>query len=126
MEDRATILLVDDDVTLLQATSALLELSGFHTVISDTAPRAIEFLEHLQITAVVIDMFMPDQDGVETIRVIRERWPDLPIVAMSGGWRTIKAEQALELADALGAGAVLSKPFDRETLLAALDQAMGR
>lgn len=126
MQEQPTILLFDDDVTLLQATSAILALSGFDVVTSDSASQAVEFLDKLRISAVMIDMFMPEQDGVETIHEIRTRWPAIPIVAMSGGWRTIKSEQALDLADALGAKAVLSKPFDRETLLAALAQAMGR
>jgi CheY-like chemotaxis protein len=69
-------------------------------------------------------MFMPERDGIEIIQEIRRLQPDLPIVAMSGGWRTMKSAQTLEVARALGADAVLSKPFDRESLLAALNAAL--
>ncbi len=118
MTDRPLLLLVDDDVTLLRVTSAILEVEGFDTILSDTAARAIEFLQHLPVAAVIVDIFMPDQDGMETIGQIRGLWPDLPIIAMSGGWRTISPETILETAQALGAQAALSKPFDRPTLLA--------
>ncbi|WP_300575843.1 response regulator [Phenylobacterium sp.] len=120
MTDRPLLLLVDDDVTLLRATSAILEVEGYDTILSDTAARAIEFLQHLPVAAVIVDIFTPDQDGMETIGQIHSRWPDLPIIAMSGGWRTISPETILETARALGAQAALSKPFDRPTLLAAV------
>ncbi|WP_305289030.1 response regulator [Phenylobacterium sp.] len=110
--------MVDDDVTLLRATAAILELEGFETILSDTAARAIEFLQHLPVAAVIVDIFMPDQDGMETIGQIRGRWPDLPIIAMSGGWRTISPDTILETAQALGAQAALTKPFDRQALVA--------
>ncbi|MDP1619019.1 MAG: response regulator [Phenylobacterium sp.] len=118
MTDRPLLLLVDDDVTLLRATAAILELEGFETILSDTAARAIEFLQHLPVAAVIVDIFMPDQDGMETIGQIRGRWPDLPIIAMSGGWRTISPDTILETAQALGAQAALTKPFDRQALVA--------
>ncbi|MDO8411970.1 MAG: response regulator [Phenylobacterium sp.] len=120
MTDRPLLLLVDDDVTLLRATSAILEVEGFDTILSDTATRAIEFLQHLPVAAVIVDIFMPDQDGMETIGQIHGRWPNLPIIAMSGGWRTISPETILDTAQALGAQGALSKPFDRQTLLAAV------
>lgn len=120
MNTRPLLLLVDDDVTLLQAISGLLELEGFDTVLSQTAAKAIEFLNDLPVSGVIIDIFMPDRDGMETIGEIRARWPNLPIIAMSGGWRTISPEVILETARALGAQEALTKPFDRQTLVEAV------
>jgi CheY-like chemotaxis protein len=117
---RPLLLLVDDDVTLLQAISGLLELEGFDTVLSQTAAQAIEFLNDLPVSGVIIDIFMPDRDGMETIGEIRARWPNLPIIAMSGGWRTISPETILETARALGAQEALTKPFDRQALVEAV------
>ncbi|OYW95619.1 MAG: hypothetical protein B7Z13_01210 [Caulobacterales bacterium 32-67-6] len=117
---RPLLLLVDDDVTLLQAISGLLELEGFDTVLSQTAAKAIEFLNDLPVSGVIIDIFMPDRDGMETIGEIRARWPNLPIIAMSGGWRTISPETILETARALGAQEALTKPFDRQALVEAV------
>lgn len=117
---RPLLLLVDDDVTLLQAISGLLELEGFDTVLSQTAAQAIEFLNDMPVSGVIIDIFMPDRDGMETIGEIRARWPNLPIIAMSGGWRTISPETILETARALGAQEALTKPFDRQALVEAV------
>lgn len=120
MSIRPLILLVDDDVTLLQAISGHLHLEGFETVLTQTAAQAIESLQELTVSLVVVDIFMPDQDGMETIGEIRARWPHLPIIAMSGGWRTISPDTILETAKALGAQEALAKPFDRQTLAAAI------
>ena len=120
MKIRPLILLVDDDVTMLQAISAHLDLEGFESVLSQTAAQAIEFLKDLSISVVIMDIFMPDQDGMETISEIRARWPHLPIIAMSGGWRTISPDTILETAQALGAQGALAKPFDRQTLVEAI------
>lgn len=126
MTTRPLLLLVDDDVTLLQIISTQLDLAGFDTVLSETAAQAIEFLKDLPVALVLIDIFMPDQDGMETISQIRARWPQMPIIAMSGGWRTISPETIMETAKALGAQAALAKPFDRATLLAAVRGVLNR
>lgn len=124
MTTRPLLLLVDDDVTLLQVFASQLNLEGFDTVLAETAAQAIEFLNSLEVMLVIIDIFMPDQDGMETIGQIRARWPQMPIIAMSGGWRTISPDTILETAMALGAQAALAKPFDRETLVAAVRQVL--
>lgn len=126
MTIRPLILLVDDDVTLLQIISGHLHLEGFEVVLAQTAAQAIESLQELTVSLVIVDIFMPDQDGMETIGEIRARWPHLPIIAMSGGWRTISPDTILETAKALGAQDALAKPFDRETLLAAIGRALSQ
>ena len=120
MTIRPLILLVDDDVTLLQVLAGHLHLEGFETVLAPTAAQAIQFLQDLTISLAVVDIFMPDQDGMETIGEVRARWPRLPIIAMSGGWRTISPDTILETAKALGAQDALAKPFDRQTLVEAI------
>ena len=120
MTIRPLILLVDDDVTLLQIIAGHLHLEGFETFLAQTAAQAIESLQGLTVSLVIVDIFMPDQDGMETIGEIRAGWPDLPIIAMSGGWRTISPDTILETAKALGAQEALAKPFDRQTLAATI------
>ncbi|MDP1643245.1 MAG: response regulator [Phenylobacterium sp.] len=120
MTIRPLILLVDDDVTLLQVIAGHLHLEGFEAVLAQTAAQAIQSLQNLAISLVVVDIFMPDQDGMETIGEVRARWPSLPIIAMSGGWRTISPDTILETAKALGAQEALAKPFDRQTLVEAI------
>lgn len=120
MTTRPLILLVDDDVTLLQVISSHLHLEGFEAIASQTAAQAMAYLQELPVSLVIVDIFMPDQDGMETIGQIRTHWPNLPIIAMSGGWRTISPDTILETAKALGAQDALAKPFDRQSLVEAI------
>ena len=124
MKTRPLILLVDDDVTLLQTIGTQIRLAGFDTVLSSSAVTAIQILKDQPIDLVIMDLFMPDRDGIETITDIRMDWPDLPIIAMSGGWRTIGADTVLDMALAIGAQSALAKPFDRATLVAAIEAAL--
>jgi DNA-binding response OmpR family regulator len=72
--------------------------------------QALAKLEQRRFDAVVIDVIMPDRDGVETIQLIRERWPQTYIIAMSGGGR-IGPDEFLKLAAEVGADRTLTKPF---------------
>jgi len=124
MDHRPLVLLVDDDVTLLQAIAQILGAEGFEVVLADQPNLATEFLNNLSVDLAIIDIFMPERDGVEVIRDMKARWPDLPIIAMSGGWRSINPDTVLEMARALGAEAGLIKPFDRAGLVALVRQVL--
>lgn len=64
---------------------------------------------------------MPDKEGLETIMELRRDFPEVKIIAISGGGR-VKPEEYLDLADKLGAHRKLTKPFVREELLAAVQE----
>ena len=117
MLHRPVILLVDDDVTLLQAMAQILGAEGYECVLANEPALAVEFLSKLQVDLAIIDIFMPERDGVEVIREVKARWTALPVIAMSGGWRSINPDTVLEMARALGAEAGLLKPFDRSGLV---------
>lgn len=73
--------------------------------------------------AVVCDIVMPEQEGVETIRAMRRQRPDVGIVAISGGLArgSGKALDVLMIAERLGADTTISKPFQLSALVAAVD-----
>jgi CheY-like chemotaxis protein len=64
----------------------------------------------------ITDIFMPNREGIETIRDFRTEFPDVPIIAMSGGGR-LKRQGSLFTAKALGAEVILRKPFKMSDLL---------
>ena len=73
---------------------------------------------------VITDLFMPEQDGIETIQQIREFAPETPLLAMSGGGSRGNTD-SLEDAELFGADAVLMKPFSPEDLDAAVAKVLG-
>ena len=118
----ARILIVDDDERMREATRAVLEEEG-HAVLEATG--GVEALR-LQLAGpadlVVCDMFMPGQDGIETIRALRRDFPQLKIIAVSGGGYS-GAIDVLRMARHIGAMEVLSKPYNRGALTDAIARA---
>jgi CheY-like chemotaxis protein len=106
----ATILVIDDEPALRAAMRRALERAG-HTVLeAANGSVAIPMIEKDRPDAVVTDLFMPEKEGIETIMELRERFADLPIVAVSGA---LGGDESGPLKDAqiFGASAVLPKPF---------------
>ncbi|MCF2491406.1 response regulator [Dyadobacter sp. CY347] len=111
------ILIADDDMRNIFALSAVLEESGFKIEIAANGREAIEKLEDTpEIDLVLMDVMMPEMDGIEATRKIREvpRWANLPIIAVTAKAMQGDREQCL----AAGANDYISKPVDVDKLLA--------
>ena len=109
-------LVVDDDSVLGGLISRGLRGVGYDVGEAVDGNKAIKALETRFYDAVVIDIIMPDREGVETIIEIRDRWPTIKVIAMSGGGR-MDPEMFLNLASNFGADSVLKKPFKLTDLL---------
>ncbi|MCF2493250.1 response regulator [Dyadobacter chenhuakuii] len=110
------ILVADDDMRNIFALSAVLEESGFKIEIATNGREAIEKLEDTpEIDLVLMDVMMPEMDGIEATRKIREvpRWANLPIIAVTAKAMQGDREQCL----AAGANDYISKPVDVDKLL---------
>lgn len=120
----ARILVIDDDPALRGVMRRILEREG-HTVLeADDGVRGVELVEEAPPDAVVTDLLMPEKEGIETIMELRERFPDVPIVAVSGAG----GEGGGPLVDAelLGASVTLSKPFTVEDFARAVESVLNR
>ncbi|KQU54670.1 two-component system sensor histidine kinase/response regulator [Bosea sp. Leaf344] len=85
LEESRTILVVDDDALVMMGTAAMIEDLGHHPVEAMSGREALEILAgNSAIELVVTDHAMPGMTGAELTRLIRERWPDLPVVLASG------------------------------------------
>jgi DNA-binding NarL/FixJ family response regulator len=73
---------------------------------------------------IITDLIMPEKEGIETIMELKKDFPDVKIIAISGGGRS-KPESYLNLAKQLGAKRVFPKPIDREELLNAIRELLG-
>ncbi|GBD01392.1 Sensor kinase CckA [bacterium HR18] len=115
------VLLVDDEPFVLEAAREALEQLGYRVFTATNGHEAVRCLEvHAgEIQVMVTDLVMPEMDGLGLIRLVRERWPALPVIASSGlhGGRAEAARQ-------IGARAFLHKPYTVEKLGALLHEVL--
>ena len=114
-----SVLFVDDEQGVRELFGRALIAAGIRCDGAADGNKALAKLDQRQYDAVVIDIIMPDREGIETIAEVRKQWPGTFIIAISGGGR-IMAENFLKLATMVGADLTLTKPFTPAQLLATL------
>ncbi len=121
-QGRGTILVVDDEVTLVAVAEAMLQEMGFGALSASDGREAIElFREHAQdISAVLLDLAMPRIDGAEVCRELRRIRPQVPVILCSG----IGADEAAVRIQETGLDGFLQKPFTLEELAAVIRGAL--
>jgi DNA-binding NtrC family response regulator len=112
----ATILIVDDERNILLTLNQALQFEGYHTELASSGQLALDTIAAKPVDAVLMDVKMPDMDGLAALEKIKAIKPDLPIVMMSGHGTIDTAVRATQL----GARDFLEKPISRERLLVAL------
>jgi two-component system response regulator AtoC len=117
---RATILCVDDDPAVGKVLSALLVQADFEAVLAASAKDALELLDRRAIDLVVSDLRMPGLGGMDLLRTVRGRWPDMPVVILTAHGTVPLAVEAMRV----GAADFLLKPFDREEVLFVIKKAL--
>lgn len=115
----ARILIVDDEPAILAILDRMLRKLGHECLQAGNGREALRKLGESPVDLVITDLIMPDTEGIETIGVIRKRWPGTKIIAMSGGGRQSPTPY-LAVAASLGADATLAKPFQMADLELAL------
>jgi CheY-like chemotaxis protein len=113
-----SVLIVDDDIRNIFALSSVLEDYGMQITTADNGRDAINIAQDRPLDVVLMDIMMPELDGLDTMREIRKipRCKDLPIVAVTAKAMKGDRERCIEA----GAWDYLSKPVDREQLLKVL------
>jgi CheY-like chemotaxis protein len=124
MNKAPRVLLVEDDEDLRHALARLLTQNGYEVAQAPNGRLALQHMEQQPAQVVVTDMLMPEMDGVETILALRRAYPEVKIIAISGGGIN-PAENYLALARTLGTHKVLAKPFVPLELLEAIRESIG-
>lgn len=112
----AKILVIEDDPGMRRATCRILQGAGHAVTGFENGAPAIEQIEREAPDLLITDIFMPEVEGLETIRRVRALRPAMPIVAMSG-FTLDGGGDYLGAAEKLGAAATLKKPFRPAELL---------
>jgi CheY-like chemotaxis protein len=119
----AQILVIDDDDNFRTILCSTLEDAGHVVIEARNGREGVASYRSQPMDLVMTDLIMPEQEGVETIRTLRNEFSDVRIIAMSGGGRT-DASEFLNYADKFGAVGRLLKPFSRDHLLATVDKVL--
>ncbi len=115
------ILVIEDEVQLRRLTRQMLELEGFEVLEAGDGNTGLQTVAENSIDLVITDIIMPGKEGIETILELKQKNPNIGIIAISGGGR-IGPDGYLELARRFGASQTFSKPFDRQELVQAVKE----
>jgi len=113
----ATILCIDDEESMRTVLQVSLERAGYRVLTAEHGKDGLRLLEHQEVDLIVVDIFMPEMDGLELIPLLRKTRPATKMIAISGGSGTM---DQLDIAKKLGAHDTLRKPFSVQELLAAV------
>jgi two-component system response regulator HydG len=113
MGETVKVLVEDDDRQMVKTVCDILKIKGFATAFAFSGKDAVGMVREEKPDCVLMDIKMPGIDGVQTLRMMQELVPGLPIVLMSACASSVQAEEAKRQ----GAYSVLSKPIDIEQVL---------
>ncbi|MBN1206315.1 MAG: sigma-54-dependent Fis family transcriptional regulator [Myxococcaceae bacterium] len=116
----ASVLIVDDEKNILLTLSQSLQLAGYRTELASSGQVALDVISARPVDAVLMDVKMPDMDGLTALGRLHELKPELPVIMMSGHGTIDTAVRATQL----GARDFLEKPIARDRLLVALRNAL--
>jgi CheY-like chemotaxis protein len=119
------ILLVEDDKDLREMLRSSLVRRKYTVLEATNGKEALAKFKPSLVDLIITDIIMPEEDGLKVIMQLKERKPGIRIIAISGGGKAGPGNY-LDLARALGADAVFSKPFSLKALLVQIDTFIGQ
>lgn len=128
----ASILVIDDDSDLRALLVYQLQAAGYEVRAAAHGAEGLALQHDRPADVIITDIFMPEKEGVETIRELKEQFPAARIIAMSGGGSLRPARRPFTTRDVsvvareLGVTAVLQKPFEMQELLGSVAAAIGQ
>ncbi len=117
--NKKRILVIDDDENIRRLLRTILELEGYQVIEASDGGMGLREFAKNPADLVITDLIMPGKEGIETIRELRQKSPDVRIIAISGGGR-IGPESYLKMAEGVGALHTMKKPFELVELVEAV------
>jgi len=116
--DNMNILVVDDENIVLDSCQRVLEADGFEVFLVPSADKALKAMKKEGFDLLLVDVKMPKHDGIYLMRKVKEKWPDIPIIVMSG----YPTPDTITDGAKMGAAAFIAKPFTPDELLKTVQQ----
>ncbi|HLY79467.1 MAG TPA: response regulator [Caulobacteraceae bacterium] len=116
-EIMANVLVIDDDPLFREIAQEMLTQVGHVVILASDGSEVSGLPAEPVPDLAVVDMLMPERDGIETIGDLQSRWPSIKVIAVSAGGRSLEPDLLLRAAKALGADATLPKPLEREAFI---------
>lgn len=116
----SSVLVVDDQDEVRQLIRETLEQAGYEVEEARDGKEGLERYRARSTDLVIMDILMPEQDGLEAIMTLHREFPDTRVIAMTGGSDTIGVLNFLDVAKMFGARRTLQKPFELKVLLDAV------
>ncbi len=120
MKDKIKVLVIDDDSSTRDYLKALITKLGYRVFTVESGEQALTELDKVEPTLVTLDLVLPGIDGIETLRLIKEKEPTVPVIMLSGHGQAKTIVQAMKL----GATDFLRKPFESDELKIAFNKAL--
>lgn len=117
----ARILIIDDDVRMRSTLRQILQDAKHDVFEASDGAIGVSIFRRERPELVITDIFMPEQDGLETILTLKDEFSGVKIIAISGGGRNGNFHY-LEIAKTFGADRILRKPFTPQAILAAIQE----
>ncbi len=118
------ILIVEDDIYIREMIRFMLEFNGYEVEEAPDGKVAMRLHQKEPADLIITDIIMPDKEGLETIIELCRDFPDVKIIAMSGGGHC-KAEDYIHLAKSFGAHRTFIKPFKLKEMLKVVEELLG-
>jgi len=119
------ILVIDDDRTVLATIKVLLERAAHAVEVVDNGPAGLKLLGTRDFDLLIVDIFMPGMDGFETMKLVHQSRPEMPVIVISGfGLASERQPDFLHMATRLGAVSSLHKPFRPSELMTAVNHSL--
>jgi two-component system chemotaxis response regulator CheY len=115
-----SVLVVDDEDRIRCLIREVLEQAGYIVEEARNGKEGLDRYRASRADVVIMDILMPDQDGLECMLTLHREFPESRVIAMTGGGDMIGILNFLDVAKMLGASRTLQKPFDVNTLLDAV------